>query len=342
MPARVSSRPVVAVMSAMLFAGACGSAPLPSTATPVSPVPRASLEGPGPSIDSTTFTGTIVYSAEIGGNEDVFLLRLDGSGPVRLTDDSAQEFDPDLSPDGTRIAYRRNPSSSSDHADIWIMDVDGSDKRNLTDSPQFSNWAPSWTPDGRIAFSSSRGSPGALETWTMTADGSDKKRVAEGWCEYPAPDPTGARFVCASPTGGRYDIHVLVDGEHHPLTTTPETEFGASWSPDGQWIAYSRDTGEHWELWVIRPDGTSERQVAPEGVFSTWSPAGTARVVGSGRHQRRKSGRLGSHRPRLPGRLPVVGTLNGWRSSHRAVDWDRTGRRMTLARHGGGAWTPSS
>ena len=74
---------------------------------------------------------------------------------------------------------------------------------------------------------------------------------------------------------GAYDI-VVVDarGDRRPLTTTPESEFGASWSPDGEWIVFSRDLGDRWELLRIRPDGTDEQVVADEGVFATWDPQG--------------------------------------------------------------------
>ncbi len=227
-----------------------------------------------PLLDRASLSGTIVYSTETEGADDVFILRLDGTEPVRLTDAPEREYDPDLSPDGTKIAYRRNPQSDSDEADIWVMNVDGSGKRNLTNAPEYSNWAPAWTPDGRIVFSSIRGG-GALELWSMAADGSDQRQLSEGWCEYPQPSPDGSEFVCATSVGGRYDI-LVVDalGQRRALTTTPVTEFGPAWSPDGDWIVFSRDTGDRWELLRIRLDGTDEETLAAEGVFATFDPSG--------------------------------------------------------------------
>ena len=155
------------------------------------------------------------------------------------------------------------------------MNADGTNRRNLTNDPATSNWAPTWTPDGRIAFSSMRRS-GLLELWTMASDGTDVRQVADGWCEYADASPDGSEFVCsASTSSGRYDLVIVsADGRRRPLATTPETEFGASWSPDGEWIAFSRDHGDRWELLRIRPDGSDEQHVADEGVFSTWDAAG--------------------------------------------------------------------
>jgi TolB protein len=220
--------------------------------------------------------GVLAYSSDVGGSDDIYAVRFDGTAhpaAMRLTDEPEKEFDPDVSPDGSQIAYRRNPSTGSDNADIWVMNVDGTEKRNLTNSPQLSNWAPTWTPDGRIAFSRASAG-GVLELWTMNADGSNASRLAPGWCEYAAPSPDGTQFVCAAAVGGVYDI-VVVDaatGERQAITNTPRTEFGPSWSRDGAWIAFSRDLGERWELLVAHPDGTGERSVASEGVFSTWEP----------------------------------------------------------------------
>jgi TolB protein len=115
----------------------------------------------------------------------------------------------------------------------------------------------------------------------MAADGSDVTRLSDGWCEYPQPSPDGSEFVCATAVGGRYDI-IVVDssGGRRSLTTTPVTEFGPTWSPDGEWIVFSRDTGERWELYRVRLDGSDEQLIAEEGAFATWDPDG--RLVWSG------------------------------------------------------------
>jgi len=186
------------------------------------------------------------------------------------------QHDPDLSPDGTRIAYRRNPIEGSDQADIWSMNTDGTDKRNLTNDSAASNWAPAWMPDGRIAYSSMKSGAGVLELWTMAADGSDQRRVAEGWCEYAQPSPDSTEFVCAAAASrGHYDLVVVAaNGQRRTLTATPPTEFGPTWSPDGEWIVFSRDLESSWALMRIHPDGSGERQIADEGVFATWNPDG--------------------------------------------------------------------
>jgi TolB protein len=225
-----------------------------------------------------------VFSSDVGGSEDIYRFVLPDGNPVRLTDGPEKEFDPDLSPDGRLIAYRRNPRAESDAADIWVMRVDGTGKRNLTDAPERMNWAPAWTAAGRIAFARQDAMTGALELWTMAADGSDQRRVAEGWCEYAAPSPDGSAFACAAAVGRNYDI-VIVDvrtGGRRAIVRTPQTEFGASWSPDGRWIAFSRDLGDRWALVRIRPDGTDEQEVAREGVFSTWGPDGHLAWSGPG------------------------------------------------------------
>ena len=259
------------------FADACAAAST-SLATTIGSLADAFLQLPGPAPDGASFA----YSAEIDGNQDIYLSR-PGELPLRLTSSPDDEFDPDISPDGTRIAYRRNPEPGSDAADIWVMELDGAHQRNLTNAPELSNWAPAWTPDGRITFSSTRGG-GGLELWVMDADGGEPARVAPGWCEYASPSPDGDRFVCASSAaGGTYDLAIVGrDGSRMPLTTTPETEFGAAWSPDGEWIAFARDLGERWELRRIRPDGTDESRVFGEGVFPTWTPAGLLVWTGPG------------------------------------------------------------
>ena len=171
------------------------SLPDPAPTDVVSPTASSAAEA----IDTAALTGLIAYSTVVDDAtaDDIFVLDLKSRVTRRLTDGSEREFDPALSPDGRRIAYRRNPHADSDAADIWVMNVDGSGKRNLTRSAERDNWAPAWTTDGRIVFSRA-GSDGTLELWSMAPDGSHRRRLAEGWCEYASPGPDAASYACSA------------------------------------------------------------------------------------------------------------------------------------------------
>jgi TolB protein len=230
-------------------------------------------------------SGTLVYSTEVAGaNDDVFSLDLadPGASPVRLTNGTDQAFDPDLAPDGRSIVYRVNPDPASDHADLWVIDRDGSDPRRLTTDPALDNWSPAWSPDGsRVAFASIRDG-GTLRVWTVAPDGTDPRPVTRGHGEYPDWSPDGSRIVFAAPPldAGFYDLWI-VDAEGAtdpvPLVADAGTQFSPAWSPDGEWIAYQSEVEDRWELWIIRPDGSNSRRVSPagqDGVWPAWSPDG--------------------------------------------------------------------
>jgi Tol biopolymer transport system component len=81
--------------------------------------------------------------------------------------------EPAWSPDGRKIAFR---STRNGNRDIYVMNADGSGKRNLTRNAA-SDSRPSWSPDGRkIAFVSNR--DGRLEAHVMNADGSGQRSLA--------------------------------------------------------------------------------------------------------------------------------------------------------------------
>ena len=63
----------------------------------------------------------------------VFTINPDGTGEVQVTHPKYGYVDqtPDVSPDGTRIAFQRSGPTSDE---IWVVDADGTDVRRLTGS----------------------------------------------------------------------------------------------------------------------------------------------------------------------------------------------------------------
>jgi Tol biopolymer transport system component len=95
----------------------------------------------------------------------------DGSGQRELTDD-VWFAAPNWSPDGRTIAFQRRRDGRSE---IHVMNVDGSEQRNLTRNPARDR-APAWSPDGRqIAFQTRR--DGNYELYVMNADGSGQRNL---------------------------------------------------------------------------------------------------------------------------------------------------------------------
>lgn len=108
------------------------------------------------------------------GKYDIFVVNVDGTHELRLTDNAAKNALPsyDWSPDGSKIAFSMTYAQSSD--DIYVMNSDGSGVTRLTFN---GGMMPAWSPDGsKIAFSSWRDRDN-MEIYVMNADGSDQARV---------------------------------------------------------------------------------------------------------------------------------------------------------------------
>ena len=77
------------------------------------------LSGKAPNARPSTSTG-------------IFAINVDGTSLTDLTGDSCMNSQFSLSPDGTRIVFRRNCGPTDFDDKIWLMDVDGTDQRLLT------------------------------------------------------------------------------------------------------------------------------------------------------------------------------------------------------------------
>jgi eukaryotic-like serine/threonine-protein kinase len=101
---------------------------------------------PDPSPDGQSIVFTSLGSAQ----EDLFLIRSDGSGERQITNDSARDRGPRWSPDGKRIMFFSN--RGADRYQVWAINPDGSGLQKLGETDQPINMSV-WSPDGaRIAY----------------------------------------------------------------------------------------------------------------------------------------------------------------------------------------------
>lgn len=206
--------------------------------------------------------GRLLIAKGLGNNWELHLLQPNGR-TLQLTADTAVDYMPAWSPDGSRIAF---VSTRSGHQEIYSIRPDGSGLTRLTEGTAH-NSEPAWSPDGRtIAFRSQR--DGARpQIYFMNADGSGQSRVTRDTLAYAAPSwsPDGKRIVFASTRAGRGDIFIMnADGTGETrLTTTTTGHSGAPfWSPDGKLIAFwtSRDGND--EVYVMNADGSDMRNIS--------------------------------------------------------------------------------
>jgi len=120
----------------------------------------------------------------VGARSDIVVHVLGEEIGQNLTSDATfSSWSPSWSPDGRQLAFMADQEDGN--SEIYVMDSDGNNLRNLTNSPA-TEADPSWSPDGRkILFISDR--DGHAQVYVMDADGSNAARITHDDYEYARP-----------------------------------------------------------------------------------------------------------------------------------------------------------
>ncbi len=189
---------------------------------------------------------TIVYESDRTGNDEIWVKRGDEK-PRIVASSPARDFDPQLSADGTRIAFA---SDRDFNRDIYTVNVDGSDLRRIT-THTADDVEPALSRDGRTLVYSSRRA-GGFEIYMLrlpnpgtparlTCDPGEARRAAV------SPDGTQVAFTTLR-HGGDPEIYSVgvdetndcVENTPRRLTSHPGLDTDAEYAPDGAELAFVR------------------------------------------------------------------------------------------------------
>jgi imidazolonepropionase-like amidohydrolase/Tol biopolymer transport system component len=259
-------------------------------------VPIAVDEGSWMNVDVAPDGRTIAFDL-LG---DIYVMPIEGGTPTRIAEGLAYEHQPRFSPDGKRIAFVSDRGGGDN---IWLMNRDGSDKRQLSKEEFRLLNQPSWSPDGQFIvakkhFTTGR-SLGTGEVWMYHVSGgagvplvkkpNERHQKELGEPTF-APDGKGVyytRNVTAGPIFEyaqdsntdlfhieRYDLN---DGEVTTVAAGPGGAVRPSPSPDGKKLAYVRREGAQSKLYVKDLASGAEKKVydaLDQDVQETWAVTG--------------------------------------------------------------------
>ncbi|KQU49616.1 amidohydrolase [Sphingomonas sp. Leaf339] len=231
---------------------------------------------------------------------DLYTMPIAGGTPTRIADGLAFEHQPRFSPDGQRIAFTSDRGGGDN---IWVMNVDGTDKRQVTKEDFRLLNQPTWSPDGRFIaakkhFTTGR-SLGTGEIWLYHVSGGGGvqlvKRASEvlqkelGEPIY-APDGKSIFYTRNISPGPIFEYaqnsrQDLFDIERYDIdtgeVTTAVSGVGGSVRPtpsrDGKRIAFVRRENNVSKLWVKDLATGVERVVygpLDRDVQETWAVTG--------------------------------------------------------------------
>jgi Tol biopolymer transport system component len=229
-----------------------------SEATPVTRGNQI-VEGHGVSRDGRW----LAFDSNLEGNQDIYLMPVDGGEPNQLTTDPGEDFNPAFSPDGSEFVFY---ASRHGTRDLFLVSADGGSEIRLTDDAG-EDYHPSFSPDGLgIAFVRLADNETAVYVMSRDAVGgewSDPSWLAATSNTMASWSPEGDRLVypvgiglAVVSLGG--DEQILFDGAAAGLTAV---DF-PGWSRDGRLIYFrASDSAGALGMYAIPAAGGTPRMV---------------------------------------------------------------------------------
>lgn len=222
----------------------------------------------------------LAFQSNRDGDFDIYVMDLRGDNLRQITRNDVTDRLPAWSPDGAWLVFAADTRGDGSF-DLYRARGDGSDLQPLL-SRDARLSAPRWSPDGsRLVITTGRRDDAgtweiglfdmADETLTPLTDNSVKD-----WSPVFSPDGESILFLTADSADGAAAIaRMKSDGSGAQIVYDgPGYEWGAAYSPDGQYIAFTAMADDGEEIFIIPAAGGEALQVTSGGgQFAAWVPA---------------------------------------------------------------------
>jgi TolB protein len=263
---------------------------------------RIWLPGLQPRPTEPPATYQLIYIGTDNGNTtgttEIYAILFDGSDPRVVLSAKMMIMGLVLSRDGSQLAFWGCPGSIAydcippeEDLDVWSLDWDGSNLRNLTEDSTANDLHPGWSADGKqIVFESDRS--GESQLYIMNADGSNVKALTKDALRNTEPtwSPDGKWIAYHCREG--FDTRICVISPEGQPAGGMISGVSPVWSPPtldgGMRLAFLCSDGSHSDICVVGPDGSDLVNLTntPSDEHSpAWSPDGKWLAFVSNRHE---------------------------------------------------------
>lgn len=188
------------------------------------------------------------YSWEFTPYMNIYEANPDGSELTALTFGPEYHAECAYNYDGSRIVFASNLSGSMQ---IYTMDSQGKDVRQVTSAGNCYNGGPFFSPDGqKIIFRADRGKPHYLDVYVCDSDGSNERQLtangAVNWAPFWHPNGRVIAFTTSLHGHMHYEIYLMniETGVQSRLTHNPTFDGLPVFSPDGQKMMWTSKRGK--------------------------------------------------------------------------------------------------
>ncbi|MEM7336001.1 MAG: M14 family zinc carboxypeptidase, partial [Chloroflexota bacterium] len=230
-------------------------------------------------VPETAVPDEIVFYSNRDDDFEIYIMNTNGTNQRQLTNNTAADRFPRVSPDGRRIVFE---SDRDGNFEIYIMNRDGSNQRRLTFNEE-DDHLPSWAPDGQsIIYNASTPDREKTDLFSVSTTGGEPVQLTNT-SQYNEAHPSlstqGQLLYNRREDSSQFWQLFLAnsDGSSPTLLTDDSSpNWSGEWSPDGEKIVFlsGRNSDVISGIYVMNADGSSIQPIVED--FDAWGPAWSA------------------------------------------------------------------